>query len=389
MIQRVITGTHVPAKMWLDKVEDTCLEQIVNLASLPFVFKHIAIMPDAHTGMGMPIGGVMATKGVVVPNAVGVDIGCGMCAMKTDLKADQLSRHDLGNIMELIRRTIPLGFAHRAVPVDERLLPDIDLASLPFLKTKKEAILREIGTLGGGNHFIEIQRDARTADVWVMLHSGSRHVGLTVAKHYNRMAELWCEKWYAETLPGLAFLPIEDQTGRDYMREMAYCVELARVNRLTMMAFIREAFAKVRPGVTFGEVINVPHNYAAWEQHFGHNVIVHRKGATRARRGDIGIIPGSMGTKSFIVEGLGNPDAFMSCSHGAGRRMSRSQAFKRLSLDHECAAMNARGIIHNMSQRGLDEAPSAYKDIDRVMALESDLVRPVVELLPMAVVKGE
>lgn len=382
-------GTHVPAKMWLDQVEDSCLEQIINLASLPFVFKHIAIMPDAHAGLGMPIGGVMATKGVVVPNAVGVDIGCGMCAMKTSLKAEQLSAQDLRTITQLIRKTIPLGFDHQDDPVDERLLPGRDLASLPFLHTKKEAILREIGTLGGGNHFIEIQRDAKTGDVWVMLHSGSRHVGLTVAKYYNKKAEFWCGKWYADTLPGLAFLPIEDPLGRDYMREMEYCVELAFVNRHTMMERVKEAFQQVRPDVSFEPNIDVPHNYAAWEKHFGQSVIVHRKGATRANQGELGIIPGSMGTKSYIVKGLGNADAFMSCSHGAGRRMSRAQAFKTLSLEQERAAMQAKGIVCDLDAKGLDEAPSAYKDIDKVIALESDLARPIIELLPMAVVKGE
>lgn len=382
-------GTRLPAKMWLDDVEDSCLAQIIDLASLPFAFKHIAIMPDAHAGKGMPIGGVLATKGVVVPNAVGVDIGCGMCAVKTSLKASELERTDLTGVMRHIRKTIPLGFDHQVKAVDESLLPDLDLESLPFLKDKKNAMLKEIGTLGGGNHFIEIQRDTATDDVWAMIHSGSRHVGLTVANHYNKLAEYWCERWHADTLPGLAFLPIETELGKDYMREMEFCVALALANRKAMMDRVMEGFSMLRPGVEFEPVINIAHNYAAWENHFGQNVIVHRKGATRARAGEIGIIPGSMGTKSYIVEGLGNPDSFMSCSHGAGRRMSRSEAFRTLSLEQECAAMDAKGLIHGMRKNGLDEAPSAYKDIEQVVALESDLVRPIVELAPLAVIKGD
>ncbi len=166
-------GTHLPAKLWLDSVEDKCMEQIINLASLPFAFKHIAIMPDAHTGKGMPIGGVLATKGVIIPNAVGVDIGCGMCAMKTNLKASDLNRQQITSIMRHIRKTIPLGFEHQKESVDEALLPDVDWATLPYLKDKRDNILKEIGTLGGGNHFIEIQRDTTTDDVWVMIHSAA------------------------------------------------------------------------------------------------------------------------------------------------------------------------------------------------------------------------
>lgn len=382
-------GTKLPAKLWLNDVEPSCLEQIVNLASLPFAFKHVAIMPDAHAGKGMPIGGVLATKGVIIPNAVGVDIGCGMCAIKTNLKASDLLRKDLTAVMSHIRETVPLGFDHQQKAVEESLLPDIDMASLPVLSTKKNAMLKEIGTLGGGNHFIEIQRDTATDDVWAMIHSGSRHIGLTVAEHYNKIAEKLCARWHSEVLPGLAFLPIEDENGKNYMREMQFCVELALVNRKVMMQRVMEGIQNIRPNVEFEPMINIAHNYAAWENHFGENVIVHRKGATRARLGEIGIIPGSMGTKSYIVEGLGNPESFMSCSHGAGRRMSRSEAFRTLDLAEECRRMDEKGIIHGMRKNGLDEAPSAYKDIEEVITLESDLVKPIVGLVPLAVIKGE
>ncbi len=388
MLQQVILGQCVPAKIWAKDIEESCLEQIKNLAALPYAFKHISVMPDAHTGKGMPIGGVLATKGVIIPNAVGVDIGCGMCALKTNIKTSQLERKNITDVMSYIRKTVPLGFDHQKEPVDPRLLPEADWETLPFLKNMQNKILHEIGTLGGGNHFIEIQKDTKTDDVWVMIHSGSRHTGLKVAEHYNKIAEFWCAKWHSQIQPGLAFLPIETQFGKDYMAEMNYCVKVAFANRKAMMERVKEGFVEAVPGVEFDEMINIAHNYAAWENHFGQNVIVHRKGATRAYEGEIGIIPGSMGTKSYIVEGLGNPDSFMSCSHGAGRRLSRSAAFKNLSLEEEAAMMESKGIIHGLRADGLDEAPSAYKDIEEVISLEDDLVHPLVELVPLAVIKG-
>ncbi len=388
MIQQVIPGNCVPAKIWAKDVEESCMEQIKNLAALPYAFKHVAIMPDAHTGKGMPIGGVLATKGVVIPNAVGVDIGCGMCALKTNLKASQLEKKNITDVMSYIRKTVPLGFDHQKEAVDSSLLPEADRETLPFLKNMQDKILHEIGTLGGGNHFIEIQKDTKTDDVWMMIHSGSRHTGLKVANHYNKIAEFWCKKWFSNIQPGLAFLPIETQFGKDYMAEMNYCVKIAFANRRAMMERVKEGFLEAVPSVEFDEMINIAHNYAAWENHFGKNVIIHRKGATRAYEGEIGIIPGSMGTKSYIVEGLGNPDSFMSCSHGAGRRLSRSAAFKNLSLEEEAAMMESKGIIHGLRADGLDEAPSAYKDIEEVISLEDDLVRPLVELAPLAVIKG-
>lgn len=389
MIKKVVNGAHVPAKLWLEDLEISCMEQIINLASLPFAFKHVAIMPDAHTGKGMPIGGVLATKGVIIPNAVGVDIGCGMCALKTNLKAEQLDRTEITSVMRHIRRTVPLGFAHQKKALDPALLPPVDWDTLPYLKDKQDNILREIGTLGGGNHFIEIQRDTSTGDVWVMIHSGSRHQGLRVASHYNAIAEDLCKKWHADALPGLAYMPFDIKEARDYMAEMNYCVQIAFANRAAIMERVKEGFVNTIAGVEFEPMINIAHNYAAWENHYNHNVIVHRKGATRARLGEIGIIPGSMGTKSYIVEGLGNCESFMSCSHGAGRRLSRTAARKTLSLSDEAQAMEAKGIIHGLRASGLDEAPSAYKDIEEVIALQSDIVKPIVELTPLAVIKGE
>lgn len=389
MVQKVVLGTKLPAKLWLDEVEDSCMSQILALASLPFAYKHIAIMPDAHAGKGMPIGGVLATEDVVIPNAVGVDIGCGMCAVKTNINAEELSQKDLKAIMGYVRNVVPVGFDHQKDAMDESLLPDMDIASMPVLKTKKNAMLKEIGTLGGGNHFIEIQKDVKTGDVWIMLHSGSRHVGLKVAEHYNKIAEKLCRQWYNDFLPGLAFLPIYDQYGKAYLQEMEFCKQFALANRKLIMTRVMDGFQSVCKDVEFEPIINIPHNYAAWENHFGKDVIVHRKGATRAFGGELGIIPGSMGTHSYIVEGLGNPMSFMSCSHGAGRKLSRSQAFKNLSLQDEIKKMDEQGIIHGMRRSGLDEAPGAYKDISKVMALQSDLVKPIIELAPLAVIKGD
>lgn len=388
MIQKVVMGTRLPAKLWLNEVEDSCMEQIINLASLPYAFKHIAIMPDAHTGKGMPIGGVLATKGVVIPNAVGVDIGCGMCAMKTDIKSNDLSREEITSVMSHIREVVPLGFDHRETPLDESELPKLNLEELPYLRDKKMSILKQLGTLGGGNHFIEIQKDTSTDDVWIMVHSGSRNIGYRVAEHYNKLAKFWCEKWYADTLPNLEFLPIETQMAKDYLKEMEYCKELAFANRRIMVHAVMEGFQAIRPNIKFEPMINIAHNYAAWEEHFGEHVIVHRKGATRAFKGEIGIIPGSMGAHSYIVEGLGNPESFMSCSHGAGRKLSRTSALRQLSLENEQSIMDKLGVIHGLRKKGLDEAPGAYKDIDEVMALQQDLVKPIVQLLPLAVIKG-
>ncbi len=388
MIQKVVMGTRVPAKLWLSDVESSCMEQIVSLASLPFAFRHVAIMPDAHTGKGMPIGGVLATKGVVVPNAVGVDIGCGMCAMRTSLKADALTTDVLRAIVKHIHASIPMGCEHQKQPVDKGLLPEGDWDKLPFLRDKRQDMLCELGTLGSGNHFIEIQRDTATDDVWVMLHSGSRHIGLLTATHYGKQAEFWCGKWYSETAPQLAFLPVETDLAKDYLREMSYLVRFAFANRQKMMEEIKKGLDDICPGVEFVEEINIAHNYAAWERHFGQDVIVHRKGATSARAGQKGIIPGSMGSRSFIVEGLGNEESFMSCSHGAGRRMSRIVARRTLSLEEERRRLDESGIMHNMSMSLLDEAPSVYKDIGDVLENERDLVRPLVELAPLAVVKG-
>lgn len=387
---RVVSTEKVPIKLWLDEIEQGALDQAINLANLPFIFKHLAIMPDSHQGYGMPIGGVLATKGVVIPNAVGVDIGCGMCAVKTSLI--EISKEQLQILVDKIKAVVPVGFAHQKEKQDESLMPFIrDIEESNYIVWfEYESALKQLGTLGGGNHFIEIQKGS-DGFIWIMIHSGSRNLGKKVADHYNKIAvrlnELWCSS--VEKSKELAFLPIEIVEAKQYMIEMQYCVEFALANRRLMIERIKWCFTDVVPHIEFDEIINIAHNYAKWENHFGQNVIVHRKGATSARLGEIGIIPGSMGTKSYIVEGLGNPESFMSCSHGAGRKMGRKQAMRELNLEHEIETMESQGIIHGItSVENLDEAPSAYKDIDVVMENQKDLVKILVELKPLAVIKG-
>ena len=379
-------------KMWTTEFDDKAREQIENLASLPFVHHHIALMPDCHGGMGMPIGGVLPTKDVVIPNAVGVDIGCGMCAVKTNIRARRLTEKILRKvIMKGIRERIPLGMDHHKEMQDEKYLPTgFDLEKLPVVENHYKSIHHQVGTLGGGNHFIELQRDGG-GWLWIMIHSGSRNLGKQVGDFYNKKAKWFNELYYSkvESELMLPFLPLKTHEFNEYWDEMNYCIAFAKCNRQLMMERIKEVIVDALPLAEFEPTIDIAHNYAAFENHFGANCIVHRKGAVRAMAGEIGIIPGSQGTSSYIVEGLGNPDSFMSSSHGAGRLMSRTQAIKTLSLEDEIKKMESKGIVHSIrSQRDLDEAASAYKDIDQVIALETDLVKVITKLEPLAVIKG-
>lgn len=362
------------------------MEQVKNLANLPFAFKHIAIMPDSHQGYGMPIGGVLATKGVVIPNAVGVDIGCGMCAVKTSLT--EISEENLKKIMGEIRKVIPLGFGHHKEKQDEGLMPILPVLNIkPIVEQEYQKALTQIGTLGGGNHFIEIQK-GDDGHIWIMIHSGSRNLGYQVANYYNKMAVKLNDKWHTAVPKEweLAFLSIDSNEGQNYIKEMEYCVDFALVNRELMMRRICDIFEK-ETSCECVEPINIAHNYASLENHYGKNVMVHRKGATLARQDTTGIIPGSMGTSSYIVKGLGNPESFMSCSHGAGRKMGRKEAIRTLNLEEEQKKME--GILGKpRGQQDLEEAPGAYKDIDLVMENQKDLVEITVKLKPLAVIKG-
>lgn len=379
-------------KMWTTEIDDFAREQINNLASLPFVYHHIALMPDCHAGMGMPIGGVLPTKDVVIPNAVGVDIGCGMCAVKTNIRARRLTEKILRKvIMKGIRERIPLGEDKHKKMQDEKYLPTgFDLEKLHVVKSQYNSIHHQVGTLGGGNHFIELQHDEE-GWLWIMIHSGSRNLGKQVGDFYNNKAKWNNELYYSKVEPDLMlpFLPLKTPDFKNYWDEMNYCVAFAKCNRNLMMERIKEVIVDALPLSEFEATIDIAHNYAAFENHFGVNCIVHRKGAVRARAGEIGIIPGSQGTSSYIVEGLGNQDSFMSSSHGAGRLMSRKKAIMTLNLEDEIKKMDAKGIIHGMrNQKDLDEAASAYKDIDQVIALEADLVKVKTKLEPIAVIKG-
>jgi len=368
------------------------MQQIENLTTLPFLFHHLAIMPDVHAGKGMPIGGVLACKDAVVPNAVGVDIGCGMCAVKTNWKVGDIPSDILKNeIINGIRQRIPLGMSHHEEAQDAKYMPQgYDIDKMAVVKTRQHSALHEIGTLGGGNHFIELQKDEED-NLWIMIHSGSRNLGARVGAYYNNMAEKLNAQWHSAVSPdiNLAFLPRGTKEFGMYWEEMKYCVDFALCNRRLMMMRIEEVLADSLKGIEFEPMINIAHNYAACENHFGHDVFIHRKGATLARKGVTGIIPGSQGTASYIVEGLGNAESFCSCSHGAGRVLSRKAAIQSLSMAEEVARLEARGIVHAIHcQDDMQEASGAYKNIEEVIANEQDLVKIKTRLLPVAVIKG-
>jgi len=391
-MKKEISTEKVPIKMWLEDIEPGALAQAKNLANLPFVSKPVAILPDAHQGYGMPIGGVLATDGVVIPNAVGVDIGCGVQAIQTSIHETCLTEEVLKKIMSGIRERIPLGFnKHKEAPVSvAQWMPLKDFRD-PVIDKEYNNALKSIGTLGGGNHFIELQLD-NAGILWVMIHSGSRNLGYKVANYYNEVAvELNKEKRVTPDKWELAGLTSETDAAQRYLRAMNFCKSFASVNRELMMCNVKMAIEKVlgEGALLIHELIDIPHNYVRLEEHFDSLVFVHRKGATAASKGQKGIIPGSQGTCSYIVKGKGCEDSFKSCSHGAGRLMSRTKAKKTLDLAVEQEKLNSQGIIHGIrSAKDLDEAAGAYKDIDAVMANQEDLVEILYKLRPIAVVKG-
>lgn len=379
-------------KLWADEVDPLAQEQLRHLCSLPFLYHHLAVMPDVHAGMGVPIGTVLACQDVLIPNAVGVDIGCGMCAVRTSWRVSELPRELLREtILPRIQELIPMGQRHHTEAQDVAYLPTgYDIDSLPVVKQRQEAMRYDVGTLGGGNHFIELQQDEEGM-LWVMLHSGSRNLGARIATHYNEIAERLNRRWYAAVDPSLrlAFLPHGTREFGLYWQEMKYGIDFALANRRLMMLRIQDALSESLRGIDFDPMINIAHNYASREEHFGQQVFVHRKGATRADAGLTGIIPGSQGSASYIVEGLGNAESFRSCSHGAGRRLSRKAAIRGLDLEAEVAHLEAQGILHAVKRRDdLQEATGAYKDIEEVMTQQQDLVRIQTRLRPLAVLKG-
>jgi tRNA-splicing ligase RtcB len=391
---------RVPIKSWCLQVEDLAMVQASNLATHPVIYHHVALMPDCHPGYGMPIGGVIACENAVIPNAVGVDIGCGMGAVKTSIPVSATDKEKLRAVVTRIKELVPCGegHAHQRPQSWDGFSEDIETYSDRgwYSSHVKELARKNLGTLGGGNHFIEIQA-GDDEHVWLMLHSGSRHLGNVIARFYHDLALRLNEQWQA-AIPekDLAFLPADSSEGRAYINDMNFALSYARENRRRIMERFMEAFSYVFHDVVYEDAVNIHHNYAALENHFDKNVWVHRKGATSAKQNETGIIPGSMGTSSYIVKGLGNKESFMSCSHGAGRTMGRMQASRTLTPEACDAAMN--GIVYDRWQRvkkgkeknlfDLGEAPQAYKDIDAVIASELDLIRPIVKLRPLGVVKG-
>ena len=403
-------GYAMPVKSWCENCEEGAVKQAVNLAHHPALVHHVALMPDAHQGYGMPIGGVVAAKGAVIPAAVGVDIGCGMIATETDVPAEAFAEMSFRRaFQEKLKERIPVGegVSHRVTQDWEGFEEYTAHNGMRSSLWPSKLDRMNLGTLGGGNHFIELQKTTALdgsgdpeggAKVWLMIHSGSRNLGKRIEEHYHRIAARMCERFHSP-LPDkdLAFLPIEEQTGHDYFTDMLFALRYAKENRRRMMEAMKATLAEFVPGVNFIRTIDIHHNYAAFEEHFGEQVCVHRKGATSAKLDEIGIIPGSMGTASYIVRGLGNPESFMSCSHGAGRRMSRIAASTTLTVEECDQAMDGivcerwhkyKGFGKAKGRLDLSEAPQAYKDIEDVIASELDLVEPLVRLVPLASLKG-
>jgi tRNA-splicing ligase RtcB len=383
--------------------DENAKQQVLNMASMPFIYKHIAIMPDVHLGKGATIGSVIPTVGAIIPAAVGVDLGCGMMAVKTILTALDLP-DSLLNLRHEIEKNIPHGRSEnlrkgRDVGSWGELPTDVSQAwsgldegfnrlceKHPWLKNTNNQ--KHLGTLGTGNHFIELCLDEENY-VWVMLHSGSRGVGNKIGSEFIEKAKKDMERWFIH-LPDkdLAYIPEGSQHFGDYIRAVSWAQEFARVNRQVMMNRTLEAIRKTiaKPFSAELEAVNCHHNYISHEHHFGSDVWVTRKGAVSAKLGEMGIIPGSMGAKSFIVRGLGNHESFCSCSHGAGRVMSREEAKRRVSLDEHITA--TKGVECRKDKSVIDETPSAYKDIEKVMAAQSDLVEIVHTLKQVVCVKG-
>lgn len=398
-----------PIKIWAerDTIEDSCLEQAEHIAMLPFTYKWAALMPDTHTGKGMPIGGVVACDGAVIPNAVGVDIGCGMAFVQTDIPVALLRETITGSgtllqlIIGNILRNIPTGFSHYKTVQSSAVL-DSAKEELSKYESDPELINNiddgyfQIGTLGGGNHFIELQED-EDGLCTIMLHSGSRNFGFRVCEHFNRIAAELNEKWHSAVPSAwrLPFLPADSDEGRRYLNWMRLSMDFAYENRAAMLAKVKDIFGTYVSKFTgteahFSDEINCHHNYAALENHYGKNVFVHRKGAISAREGEMGIIPGSMGSYSYIVRGKGNPESFMSSSHGAGRLYSRTAAMQKFAVDTVINDLKANNVVLGKNKKSdvAEESRFAYKDIDTVMSAQQELTEPVKRLFTIGVVKG-
>ncbi|MGI6566784.1 MAG: RtcB family protein [Firmicutes bacterium] len=397
-----------PIKIWLEdpsQVEVSCMEQAVNLANLPCTFHHVVLLPDCHTGYGMPIGGVLAAEDAIIPNAVGNDIGCGVSFVHVDLPADLLNEVKVDNgtlaqkIVGDIMRSIPTGFAHQKTPQPSSTLDKFEPPALlmPQLEKELERAYFQLGTLGSGNHFIELQADD-DGKLGLMVHSGSRNLGLQICRAFNKRAQALNAKLSAPVPPEwqLAYLPTDTPEGRAYIAWMNMALAFAKENRALMMRRVKEVVFEnlsKHAGVDDTRIdleVDAHHNYAALENHFGKDVWVHRKGAIRAGRDEYGIIPGAMGSFSYIVKGKGNPESFFSCSHGAGRVMSRNEAVKQFSVQEVIEDLKSQNVVLGKRKRSdvAEESRWAYKDINEVLNYQRDLVDPVLRLRTVAVVKG-
>jgi tRNA-splicing ligase RtcB (3'-phosphate/5'-hydroxy nucleic acid ligase) len=401
-VMNIENGSHV--KMWTQgvPVEDEARKQLVSIAKMPFIFKHVAVMPDVHLGKGSTIGSVIPTKGAIIPAAVGVDIGCGMMACKTTLSATDLP-DNLAPLRGAIEKAVPHGMSPRKHGRDKgswdsppsqvdtywaELAPGFERITQKNPKLKNTNNYRHLGTLGGGNHFVEVCLDEANA-VWFMLHSGSRGVGNAIGSLFIEKAKEDMRKHFIN-LPDrdLAYFPVGTEHFDDYVEAVGWAQHFARLNREAMMQAVVDAARSVigKPFETHVEAVNCHHNYVQEETHFGEKVLVTRKGAVRAGLGELGIIPGSMGARSFIVRGKGNADAFESCSHGAGRAMSRTEAKRRFTVADQ--ALATAGVECRKDADVIDEIPMAYKDIDAVMHAQRDLVEIVHTLKQVVCVKG-
>jgi len=417
-----IEGSKKPLFSWCENPEQNALDQIVAIAKLPFV-EHCAWMADGHMGMEMPIGGVVSTNGIVVPNWIGSDCGCGICVVKTSLKREDIIDRELRlKILNSFMRGIPVGFNHnstqRQKELEQKYSNKVDyvisksnvenVCSSPFKNgTEREIVYSNVGTLGSGNHWASIEYD-ESDNVWLMVHSGSRNIGAKINDHFNDLAKKQNEMW--NSIPSVSsFLPAVSEEGKAFLAWMDFGLRFAFLNRLVMIEEMQKDLQHIiNKKIEYDEMINIHHNYASLENHFGKNVWVHRKGATLAVQGQLGIIPGNQGDATYIVEGIGekngkgNPNSLYSCSHGAGRTMGRTEFNRQFNTQEQIEKIRdiMKDVVYinfpkEKTRKGnetgnldLSECPLAYKNIEKVMMAQKDLVKPIHKLMPMVNMKG-
>lgn len=403
-------NTKFPIKIWLkdeNQLEEKCLEQAYHLSQLPFLHKWVCLMPDTHAGKGMPIGGVIAAKDVIIPNAVGVDIGCGMDFIPTNIRIEEIKDVQTGNgtiiqsIIGNIMRSIPLNAERYKTPQPSDVL-DRAKEEMEKYETDTELVpliddgYFQVGSLGGGNHFIELQED-QDGYLCLMIHSGSRHLGKAICDYFHKKARELNKKWYSEVKDEyhLSFLPVHTEEGQQYIHWMNLAMDYAYENRAHMLdktcCIVKELIEKhTGHTVEFGQEINCHHNYAALEHHYDANVWVHRKGATRVREGELAVIPGAMGSYSYVVQGKGHKESFCTSSHGAGRNYSRTGARQAFSVEEVIVDLKEQGVVLGKRKKNdvAEECRFAYKDIDEVMSQQQDMVTPIRKLKTVGVVKG-